>query len=87
MRLFFEVYALALQGALRSIRGISMLIGPALSTVVFAQFIGPWRSESVPGALRYLSACFYALAFAFAWRATRSTGQVAAMESEEPAGA
>lgn len=76
-----------LQGALGSIRGISMLIGPALFTVVFAQFVGPWHSAGVPGAPWYLSACFYALALAVAWRATRSTAQARAIGSEEAAGA
>lgn len=74
-----------LQGALGSIRGISMLIGPALFTVVFAQFIGPWRSARVPGAPWYLSALFYALAFVVAWRATRP--QVATIGANEPASA
>ena len=37
-----------LQGALGSIRGISMLLGPGLFTIVFAQFIGPWRALAFP---------------------------------------
>jgi hypothetical protein len=32
-----------LQGALGSVRGISMLIGPSIFTLTFAQFAGPWR--------------------------------------------
>ena len=36
-----------LQGALGSVRGISMLIGPALFTLTFAQFAGPWRSSAL----------------------------------------
>ena len=77
----------ALQGALGSIRGISMLIGPGLFTAVFAQFVGPWRSAGVPGAPWYLSACLYGFALAVAWRATRSRPQAAAIGSQEPAGA
>ena len=33
-----------LQGALGSVRGISMLIGPSIFALTFAQFAGPWRS-------------------------------------------
>ena len=39
-----------LQGALSSLRGISGLIGPALFTLTFAQFIGPWTFAGLPGA-------------------------------------
>jgi DHA1 family tetracycline resistance protein-like MFS transporter len=59
-----------LQGALGSIRGISMLVGPGLFTIVFAQFIGPWRSAGIPGAPWYVAALMYAGAFVLAWRAT-----------------
>jgi MFS transporter, DHA1 family, tetracycline resistance protein len=66
-----------LQGALGSIRGISMLIGPGLFAFVFAQFIGPWRAAGVPGAPWYLAALLYAVAFAVAWRVTGKAGDVA----------
>jgi DHA1 family tetracycline resistance protein-like MFS transporter len=65
-----------LQGALGSIRGISMLIGPGLFTFAFAQFIGPWRSAGLPGAPWYLAALMYAGAFVFAWRATTRNDDV-----------
>jgi hypothetical protein len=38
--------------------------------VVFAQFIGPWRSAGLPGAPWYLAALLYAGAFVLAWRVT-----------------
>ncbi|HEY5426038.1 MAG TPA: TCR/Tet family MFS transporter [Candidatus Tumulicola sp.] len=59
-----------LQGALGSIRGISMLIGPGLFTLAFAQFIGPWRAAGIPGAPWFIAAIMYAGAFVFAWRVT-----------------
>lgn len=73
-----------LQGALGSIRGISMLLGPGLFTAIFAQFVGPWRSAGVPGAPWLLSAAMYAIAFAVAWRATGSTDD-AVLPVPEPA--
>ncbi len=66
-----------LQGALGSIRGISMLLGPGLFTIVFAQFIGPWRALGVPGAPWYLAALLYTVAFGVAWRATGRADDVA----------
>jgi MFS transporter, DHA1 family, tetracycline resistance protein len=59
-----------LQGALGSIRGISMLIGPSLFTLVFAQFAGPWRSLGLIGAPWFLAALLYAGSLILAWRVT-----------------
>lgn len=73
-----------LQGALGSIRGISMLVGPAIFTAVFAQFVGPWRSLGAPGAPWILSGLMYAVAFAVAWRATGRAGDVALAPVEPP---
>lgn len=73
-----------LQGALGSIRGISMLIGPGLFTFVFAQFIGPWRAAGLPGAPWYLAALMYAAAFVLAWRVTGKADDVA-LPAPEPA--
>ncbi len=73
-----------LQGALGSIRGISMLVGPGLFTVVFAQFIGPWRSFGLPGAPWYLAALMYAGAFVLAWRVTTRSDDVV-LQIPEPA--
>ncbi|HKU81032.1 MAG TPA: MFS transporter, partial [Candidatus Tumulicola sp.] len=66
----------ALQGALGSIRGISMLAGPGIFTVIFAQFVGPWRSAGIPGAPWLLSGAMYAIAFLVAWRATGKADDV-----------
>ncbi|MBV8373584.1 MAG: TCR/Tet family MFS transporter [Candidatus Eremiobacteraeota bacterium] len=66
-----------LQGALGSIRGISMLIGPGLFTLVFAQFVGPLRELRIPGAPWYLAALMYAGAFVLAWRVTTPRDDVA----------
>ncbi len=65
-----------LQGALGSIRGISMLLGPGLFTFVFAQFIGPWRNAGVPGAPWYLAAMLYLVALVLAWRVTTARDDV-----------
>jgi DHA1 family tetracycline resistance protein-like MFS transporter len=65
-----------LQGALGSVRGISMLIGPSLFTLVFAQFAGPWRSLGLIGAPWFLAALFYAVSLFIAWRVTSRTDDV-----------
>ena len=65
-----------LQGALGSIRGISMLLGPGLFSFVFAQFVGPWRSAGVTGAPWYLAAALYLGALALAWRVTTTKDDV-----------
>ncbi|HEY1653574.1 MAG TPA: TCR/Tet family MFS transporter [Candidatus Tumulicola sp.] len=73
-----------LQGALGSIRGISMLLGPGLFTAAFAQFIGPWRAAGVPGAPWYIAAVLYAAAFVIAWRATGKADDIA-LPTPDPA--
>ncbi len=65
-----------LQGALGSVRGISMLIGPSLFTLVFAQFAGPWRSLGLIGAPWFLAALLYAVSLFFAWRVTSRADDV-----------
>ena len=65
-----------LQGALGSVRGISMLIGPSLFTLVFALFAGPWKSLGLIGAPWFLAAFFYALSLAIAWRVTSHADDV-----------
>ena len=65
-----------LQGALGSLRGISMLLGPGLFTFVFAQFVGPWRGLGVPGAPWYLAAALYCVALVIAWRVTTARDDV-----------
>jgi DHA1 family tetracycline resistance protein-like MFS transporter len=59
-----------LQGAIGSVRGISMVIGPSVFTLTFAQFIGPWRGLHIPGAAFYLAAAMYVAAWVLAWRVT-----------------
>ncbi|MBV8724820.1 MAG: TCR/Tet family MFS transporter [Candidatus Eremiobacteraeota bacterium] len=65
-----------LQGALGSIRGISMLIGPSIFTLTFAQFAGPWRSAGLIGAPWFLAALFYVASLVVAWRVTSRSDDV-----------
>ncbi len=65
-----------LQGALGSVRGISMLIGPSLFTLVFAQFAGPWKSLGLIGAPWFLAAFFYVVSLFIAWRVTSRADDV-----------
>jgi MFS transporter, DHA1 family, tetracycline resistance protein len=65
-----------LQGALGSLRGISMLIGPSIFTLTFAQFAGPWRSLGLIGAPWLLAALLYAVSLAVAWRVTSPADNV-----------
>jgi MFS transporter, DHA1 family, tetracycline resistance protein len=73
-----------LQGALGSIRGISMLIGPSLFTLTFAQFAGPWRSLGLIGAPWFLAALLYAGSLLVAWRVTSRADDVV-LPAPEPA--
>ena len=56
-----------LQGAISSLRGIAMLIGPGLFSFVFAWFINPRHGWALPGAPWYLAAAllFIAMLLAF----------------------
>ncbi len=65
-----------LQGALGSLRGISMLVGPAIFTLTFAQFAGPWRSFGLIGAPWMLAAALYAISLFIAWRVTSRADDV-----------
>ncbi len=65
-----------LQGALGSVRGISMLIGPSLFTLTFALFAGPWRSLGLIGAPWFLAALLYLAALIVAWRVTSRADDV-----------
>ncbi|HEV3090313.1 MAG TPA: TCR/Tet family MFS transporter [Candidatus Cybelea sp.] len=66
-----------LQGALGSVRGISMLIGPAIFSFTFAQFAGPWRGLGLIGAPWLLAAALYVIALLLAWRVTSRSDDVA----------
>lgn len=65
-----------LQGALGSVRGISMLIGPAIFTLTFAKFAGPWRSLGLIGAPWFLASALYLVALIAAWRVTSRADDV-----------
>ncbi len=65
-----------LQGALGSVRGISMLIGPTIFTLTFAQFAGPWRSFGLIGAPWLLAALLYTVSLVVAWRVTSHADDV-----------
>jgi DHA1 family tetracycline resistance protein-like MFS transporter len=59
-----------LQGALGSIRGIAMMIGPGIFAWSFAQVSGPWRSLDILGAPFWLAAAMLLIAIAVAVRVT-----------------
>ncbi len=73
-----------LQGALGSLQGISMLIGPSIFTLTFAQFAGPWRSIGLIGAPWLLAALFYTVSLAIAWRVTSSAVSKSGSPTPEP---
>jgi DHA1 family tetracycline resistance protein-like MFS transporter len=73
-----------LQGALGSVRGISMLIGPAIFTLTFAQFAGPWRSFGLIGAPWLLAVLLYTVSLLVAWRVTSHADDVV-LAMPEPA--
>ncbi len=54
-----------LQGALASLRGVAMLIGPGLFSLTFAYFISP--GHVVPGAPWYLASALLIISLAIAW--------------------
>ncbi|MFY9630293.1 MAG: TCR/Tet family MFS transporter [Candidatus Cybelea sp.] len=65
-----------LQGALGSVRGLSMLIGPSIFSLTFAQFAGPWRSFGLIGAPWLLAALMYGVSLLVATRATSRADDV-----------
>lgn len=73
-----------LQGALGSLRGISMTIGPSVFTLTFAQFAGPWRALGAIGAPWLLAASLYALSLFIAWRVTSRADDVVLPVVEPP---
>jgi MFS transporter, DHA1 family, tetracycline resistance protein len=56
-----------LQGAIGSVRGLAMVMGPMLFSVTFATFIAPGRPEPLPAAPWYLAASLLVVATAVAW--------------------
>lgn len=73
-----------LQGALGSLRGISMLLGPSIFTFTFALFAGPRRPLDLIGAPWILAALMYAVSLAIAWRVTSRADDVV-LPTSEPA--
>jgi DHA1 family tetracycline resistance protein-like MFS transporter len=59
-----------LQGAMSSLRGIAMMIGPVIFAWTFAQVTGPWRAVSFFGAPFFLAVIMLIGALAIAWRVT-----------------
>jgi len=60
-----------LQGAMSSIRGIAMVIGPQIFASTFAYFIAP--AHKMPGAPWYLAASLLVVSLLIAWKVTRGT--------------
>ncbi|HZY98143.1 MAG TPA: TCR/Tet family MFS transporter [Candidatus Baltobacteraceae bacterium] len=74
-----------LQGAMGSLRGISMMIGPMLFAWSFAQVSGPWRSFAQLGWPFYLAAAMLAVAIYVTWRVTtRADDEVMPLPEPQP---
>ncbi|MGI8435478.1 MAG: MFS transporter, partial [Chthoniobacterales bacterium] len=63
-----------LQGAISSLRSLSVIIGPALFTFTFAYFINPARGWNVPGAPWYLGAALLFFAMLLSTRIPKLPG-------------
>jgi DHA1 family tetracycline resistance protein-like MFS transporter len=76
-----------LQGAIASLRGVAMLIGPGMFSLTFAYFIAP--SHSLPGAPWYLAAVLLLVSLMIAWSVTgedpRGIGELAEASAEAEA--
>lgn len=57
-----------LQGALTSVRGIAMLMGPVIFASTFSAFVGPLRAYGLPGAAYLLAGLVLAAGIVLAWR-------------------
>ena len=69
-----------LQGAIASLRGVAMIVGPGIFSATFAYFLAP--SRNLPGAPWFLSALFLMIGLCLAWvvtpkSAARQEGAVA----------
>ena len=77
-----------LQGAIGSLRGIAMIVGPQIFAATFAYFISP--GHRLPGAPWYLAALLLAVSLAIAWSVAKEQkrdkdavgGSLAAAEAE-----
>jgi len=63
-----------LQGAIASLRGVAMLIGPGLFSLTFAHFIAP--AHLLPGAPWYLAGVLLLLSLVIAWFVTAGETQL-----------
>ncbi len=59
-----------LQGAMGSLRGIAMMIGPVIFAWTFAQVTGPWRALGLFGTPFFLAVAMLVVALAIALRVT-----------------
>jgi DHA1 family tetracycline resistance protein-like MFS transporter len=74
-----------LQGAMGSLRGISMMIGPVLFSWTFAEVAGPFRSYGLLGLPYFIAALMLVAALAVAWRVTtREDDAVLALPEPAP---
>ena len=60
-----------LQGAIASLRGIAMIVGPQMFSLTFAYFIAP--EHSLPGAPWYLAALLLVVSLVIAWSVAKDT--------------
>lgn len=73
-----------LQGALASLRGVAMLIGPGLFSLTFAYFIAP--EHLLPSAPWYFAAIFLLVSLAIAWAVARDKEDAKGGEGEGAVG-
>lgn len=59
-----------LQGAMGSLRGIAMMLGPVIFAWTFAQATGPWRALGLFGTAFFVAAAMLVVALAIALRVT-----------------
>lgn len=68
-----------LQGALTSVRGIAMLMGPVIFASTFSAFVGPLRAWNLPGAAYLLAAVVLTASIALAWRVAPASTQAGSL--------
>ncbi len=71
-----------LQGAVASLRGIAMIVGPGVFAAVFAYYIAP--SRFIPGAPWFLSAILLLAALGLAWVVAPKAGRSNEKEPSSP---
>jgi DHA1 family tetracycline resistance protein-like MFS transporter len=72
-----------LQGAIASLRGVAMLIGPGLFSLTFAYFIAP--KHQLPGAPWYLAAALLLASLLIAWSVTGDGAELLSKPKDLPA--